>query len=581
MPDIKEQITSLLETSLKIMDEQLPDAITKAREAEKLAAAIFDTKLLADCSKQIAVCYSQASNYIESMKSVLHAQELYQSIKDYKGEADCLNILGGIYNFLKDYQKRLECNLKCLELRKKINDNMGQLSTYNNIGDTYTVMGDYNNALKYFDICLNFPNLTTNIKAIVNHNIGEVNFFKKDYATALKYLEKGLAYGKESNYWQIIIASGTMKSSILLKQNQTDEAIQSLDEVLAIAQKRNSKEDTIPIYELLAEAFQQKNEYEKAYCFLRKHNDIKENLLQKNNAQQLKKIEFEFQLKALTSETEEIKRKNSQLTDAFKKIELQRNEITYKNIAITDSIHYAKRIQLAILPNDSKVKSLLQQSFIFYQPKDIVSGDFYWTEKVGTKKFFSVIDCTGHGVPGAFVSLIAFNLLNKVILEKQFVQPAEILTELDNLLVELFKQSNKSIRDGFDMGLCCWDEKQNTLNFAGANHSLFRVVNHELFETKGTKASIGYSLTETKSNYVNHTFELQKGESVYLCSDGLPDQFGGEKGKKLKWKGLKNWLLEINPLPVSERKERLGLMLKEWKNNQEQIDDICLMGVSF
>lgn len=581
MPDIKEQITSLLETSLKIMDEQLPDAITKAREAEKLAAAIFDTKLLADCSKQIAVCYSQASNYIESMKSVLHAQELYQSIKDYKGEADCLNILGGIYNFLKDYQKRLECNLKCLELRKKINDNMGQLSTYNNIGDTYTVMGDYNNALKYFDICLNFPNLTTNIKAIVNHNIGEVNFFKKDYATALKYLEKGLAYGKESNYWQIIIASGTMKSSILLKQNQTDEAIQSLDEVLSIAQKRNSKEDTIPIYELLAEAFQQKNEYEKAYSFLRKHNDIKENLLQKNNAQQLKKIEFEFQLKALTSETEEIKRKNSQLTDAFKKIELQRNEITYKNIAITDSIHYAKRIQLAILPNDSKVKSLLKQSFIFYQPKDIVSGDFYWTEKVGTKKFFSVIDCTGHGVPGAFVSLIAFNLLNKVILEKQFVQPAEILTELDNLLVELFKQSNESIRDGFDMGLCCWDEKQNTLNFAGANHSLFRVVNHELFETKGTKASIGYSLTETKSNYVNHTFELQKGESVYLCSDGLPDQFGGEKGKKLKWKGLKNWLLEINPLPVSERKERLGLMLKEWKNNQEQIDDICLMGVSF
>lgn len=458
---------------------------------------------------------------------------------------------------------------------------MGQLSTYNNIGDTYTVMGDYNNALKYFDICLNFPNLTTNIKAIVNHNIGEVNFFKKDYATALRYLEKGLAYGKESNYWQIIIASGTMKSSILLKQNQTDEAIQSLDEVLAIAQKRNSKEDTIPIYELLAEAFQQKNEYEKAYSFLRKHNDIKEDLLQKNNAQQLKKIEFEFQLKALTSETEEIKRKNSQLTDAFKKIELQRNEITYKNIAITDSIHYAKRIQLAILPNDSKVKSLLKQSFIFYQPKDIVSGDFYWTEKVGTKKFFSVIDCTGHGVPGAFVSLIAFNLLNKVILEKQFVQPAEILTELDNLLVELFKQSNESIRDGFDMGLCCWDEKQNTLNFAGANHSLFRVANHELFETKGTKASIGYSLTETKSNYVNHTFELQKGESVYLCSDGLPDQFGGEKGKKLKWKGLKNWLLEINPLPISERKERLGLMLKEWKNNQEQIDDICLMGVSF
>lgn len=577
----KEQITSLLETSVKIMDEQLPDAITKAREAEKLAASIFDTKLLADCSKQIAVCYSQASNYIESMKSVLHAQELYQSINDYKGEADCLNILGGIYNFLKDYQKRLECNLKCLELRKKINDNMGQLSTYNNIGDTYTVMGDYKNALKYFDICLNFPNLTTKIKAIVNHNIGEVNYFKKDYPTALKYLEKGLEYGKESNYWQIIIASSTMKSSILLKQHFVDKAIITLDEVLAIAKKRNANEDTISIYELLAEAYQQKKEYEKAFNYIREHNAIKEDLLQKNNALQLKKIEFEFQLKAITSETEEIKRKNSQLTKAFKKIELQRNEIEYKNVAITDSIHYAKRIQMAILPSEKKVKTLLKKSFVFYRPKDIVSGDFYWTEKVGSKTFFSVIDCTGHGVPGAFVSLIAFNLLNKVILEKQYNHPAEILTELDRLLVETFRQSNESVSDGFDMGLCCWNEKQNTLSFAGANHSLFRIINNELIEIKGTKASIGYSLTGTKNNYANHVFEIQKGEKVYLCSDGLPDQFGGEKGKKLKWKGLKNWLLETQSSSIDVQKNKIHQLFKNWKNNQEQIDDICLMGVSF
>jgi serine phosphatase RsbU (regulator of sigma subunit) len=576
-----ENIELLLQSSSELMEDNLPEAILKARDAEKIATEIFDTKALADCSKQIALCYSQASNYIETLKAVLQAQELYQSINDYKGEADCLNILGGVYNFLKDYQKRLECNLRCLELRKKVNDKNGQLSTYNNIGDTYTVMGDYDNALRYFNICLSFPDITTRIKAIVHHNIGEVNFFKKDYTNALIYLNQGLELGKESNYWQIIIASSTMIGAIHNIQNNTTKAIEILNAALKVAQEKKSIEEEIPIYKELSITYAKINNFNKAYEFLNLHNQYKEQLLADNNAQQLKKIEFNFQLKAITSETEETKRKNTQLTKAFNKIEQQRNEIEYKNIAITDSIHYAKRIQLAIIPSENKVKSLLNNSFVFYQPKDIVSGDFYWTEKIGAKTFFAVIDCTGHGVPGAFVSLIAFNLLNKVVLEKQISQPSEILTQLDELLIRLFKKSDKNIRDGFDMGLCCWDNEDNTLNFSGANHSLFRIINNELQEIKGTKASIGYSLYETKHVFKNHAFRLTNGESVYLCSDGLPDQFGGEKGKKLKWKGFKSWLTEIQSTPMNKQKNKIHQLFKNWKKDQEQIDDVCMLGVKF
>ena len=576
-----ENIELLLQSSSELMEDNLPEAILKARDAEKIATEIFDTKALADCSKQIALCYSQASNYIETLKAVLQAQELYQSINDYKGEADCLNILGGVYNFLKDYQKRLECNLRCLELRKKVNDKNGQLSTYNNIGDTYTVMGDYDNSLRYFNICLSFPDITTRIKAIVHHNIGEVNFFKKDYTNALIYLNQGLELGKESNYWQIIIASSTMIGAIHNIQNNTTKAIEILNAALKVAQEKKSIEEEIPIYKELSITYAKINNFNKAYEFLNLHNQYKEQLLADNNAQQLKKIEFNFQLKAITSETEETKRKNTQLTKAFNKIEQQRNEIEYKNIAITDSIHYAKRIQLAIIPSENKVKSLLNNSFVFYQPKDIVSGDFYWTEKIGAKTFFAVIDCTGHGVPGAFVSLTAFNLLNKVVLEKQISQPSEILTQLDELLIRLFKKSDKNIRDGFDMGLCCWNSEDNTLNFSGANHSLFRIINNELQEIKGTKASIGYSLYETKHVFKNHAFRLTNGESVYLCSDGLPDQFGGEKGKKLKWKGFKSWLTEIQSTPMNKQKNKIHQLFKNWKKDQEQIDDVCMLGVKF
>ena len=269
-----ENIALLLKSSSELMEDNLPKAILKAREAEKIATEIFDTKALADCSKQIALCYSQASNYIETLKAVLHAQELYQSINNYKGEADCLNILGGVYNFLKDYQKRLECNLRCLELRKKVNDKNGQLSTYNNIGDTYTVMGDYDNALRYFNICLSFPDITTRIKAIVHHNIGEVNFFKKDYPNSLIYLNQGLELGKESNYWQIIIASSTMIGAIHNIQNNTTEAIEILNTALKVAQEKKSIEEEIPIYKELSITYAKLNDFNKAYEFLNLHNNF-------------------------------------------------------------------------------------------------------------------------------------------------------------------------------------------------------------------------------------------------------------------------------------------------------------------
>jgi len=578
---ITNNITSLLTQSSNLMEDDPIVAIDLAHNAEKIALEHFNTKGLADSLKQIALCYSNASNYAETMKAALHAKELYQSTDNYKGEAECLNILGGVYNFLKDYHKRLECNLECLALREKANDMKGQLSTYNNIGDTYTVMGDYENAIRYFNICLTFPDLTTHIKAIVNHNIGEVHFFKKEFEQALTYFEIGLNYGIESNYWQIIIASSAMKADIFITQGEDIKALEILEYALDIAQRKKSKKEQIPLFNLFAKVYNNLANFEKAFYYLNLHNQYRDELEKENSAQKLKKIEFEFQFKAITSETEEIKKKNKQLTHAFNQIEIQRNEIETKNIAITDSIHYAKRIQLAILPNETKLNTCLENYFVFYQPKDIVSGDFYWVENIGSKVVFAIIDCTGHGVPGAFVSLIAFNLLNKVVLEHKMTSPKKILTTLNKAMINQFKKSESAISDGFDIGICCWDKTNHSLQFAGANHSLFIASNSELMEIKGTKSSIGYSLYERKVEFIEHEVLIKKGNTIYLSTDGLPDQFGGERGKKLKWKGLKNWLVEIHPASMNNQKNKVHQLFKNWKKDQEQVDDVCMLSVTF
>ena len=572
------EISNLLKQSEEQLSTNFTLAIASAEEAKQLALQHFYTQELADSLKQLSNCYAYISDYGNVMQTALDAMDLYKTCKNLQGEADCLNILGGVYNFLQDYNTRLECNLKCLELRKKINDENAQISTYNNIGDTYTVMQDYENALKYFNICLIF-NLSDRLKAIVNYNIGEVYYFKKDYKIAQEFIQKGLDFGIATDYWQIIIAAYQMQANILLLNQKYNEAIKVLEKAYEVSKIKKSKEDQYPLCELFSKAYSGLKEYKKAYEYLDKYNNLKNELLRLNNTQKLKKIEFEHQLKSITSETDEIKKKNTQIVSAFKKIEIQRNEIESKNIAITDSIYYAKRIQTAILPSDKKVKELLKNSFIFYQPKDIVSGDFYWVEQVNDEIIFSAIDCTGHGVPGAFVSLIAYNMINKVVLENQVTNPAKILNKMDELMQSLFKNSDNNIRDGVDMGICSYNIKTNELNFAGAFHSLFICDDNELIEIKGNRESIGFSIYENKKDFVNHKIVTKKGSTLYLCTDGLPDQFGGIKGKKLKWKGLKEQLFLWHKQPINNQKNTVKTFFDNWKNDLEQLDDVCIIGV--
>ncbi|MFI5203719.1 MAG: PP2C family protein-serine/threonine phosphatase, partial [Flavobacteriales bacterium] len=249
---------------------------------------------------------------------------------------------------------------------------------------------------------------------------------------------------------------------------------------------------------------------------------------------------------------------------------------------ITDSIKYAKRIQEAIIPGEETLRSHLKNSFVLYKPKDIVSGDFYWIERKGNKILFAVVDCTGHGVPGAFMSIIGFNGLNQVVNEHNITQPGQILNKLNDIINSTLRQTveDSKIRDGMDVAICCIDLDTNKLEFAGAFNPLYILRDGKILEIKGDDKPIGNFMDEETPLFTNQIIDLLPNDKLYLFSDGYADQFGGPRGKKLKYSRFQELLIETQDKPMNEQKNVLGQSFEEWRGDLEQIDDVCVIGVS-
>lgn len=264
---------------------------------------------------------------------------------------------------------------------------------------------------------------------------------------------------------------------------------------------------------------------------------------------------------------------------------VQKNkELDEINQDITASIRYAKRIQDAILPPDDFVKKILPNTFILFKPKDIVSGDFYWMEDKKDTVIFAAVDCTGHGVPGAFMSIVGHNLLDRVVGEQQITQPAKILDELNKSISDTLRQrdlEDNTVRDGMDIALCSFNKKTAVLEYAGAYNPLWLIRNNELIEIKANKFPIGNSKASDGNRFTNHEIPLQKGDTVYIFSDGYSDQFGGAAGKKFKAAALKQLLINSQHLSMAEQRELLDSTIEKWRGAHEQVDDILVIGTRY
>jgi serine phosphatase RsbU (regulator of sigma subunit) len=257
-----------------------------------------------------------------------------------------------------------------------------------------------------------------------------------------------------------------------------------------------------------------------------------------------------------------------------------------KNKKITDSINYAERIQRSVLLADEQIAAILPNSFIFYKPLDVVSGDFYWVSEIGNKVIFSAVDCTGHGVPGAFMSLIANTLLNQIVNEKKITEPAKILEELHNGIVNSLHQEDDAYlsQDGMDMSICTLNKTSNELSFAGAMNPGFIVQSGEVKELMASLNGVGGVIQSRRKRpvrFIEEKVQVNSGDSLFLFSDGFMDQFGGSENKKFNIQRFKEMLLELNGLSPEDQKKKAEQTFNNWKGETHQIDDVLLMGVKF
>ncbi len=280
---------------------------------------------------------------------------------------------------------------------------------------------------------------------------------------------------------------------------------------------------------------------------------------------------------------DQLRTREEQLTklvdERTKELQIKNELITVKNREITDNVNYAKRIQSAILPDLNKVYESFGNSFVLYLPKDIVSGDFYSFFKIENTAIIIAADCTGHGVTGAFLSVVGNSLLTQIISERKITDPGKILDCLHEEMINILNQRNTESTDGMDIAICSYESSSKILKYAGANRPLWLIRNSELIVYTPNKFPVGGLQITHEESFMTHEIRLEKNDAYYIFSDGYADQFGGENGKKLMTKKFKELLLSIQHLNMAEQKFFLTDYLEKWMNRNEQVDDVLVIGV--
>ncbi len=583
----------------------IPKALEFYNKSVKILETIGDKKGLSIILNSIALIYKDQNEIDKSLELLEKSLKITEELGDKELIAQSYNNIGVIYKQQGKYSEAFKSYSKSLKIREELGLKREIAISLNNIGTLYDIQGDWKNAIVFFNKSLSIHTSIKNKKGISEtlYNIGNSIYLKQNNsAKAMPYVQNSLKLSQELGSPNYISRSAELLSNIYEKQNK---GMQALEMYKLHIQMRDSLNNEVT---QKATAKQQaKYEYEKQKVLDDAENDkliaIEKEAKEKQlvityatgTGLGLVGIFLFFVVNRL-----QVTRKQKKIIEEQKKeVELQKavvekahDLLEEKNQEILDSITYAKRIQNAILPPSKVVKEYLKESFILYKPKDIVAGDFYWMEPIKFPSergfrgvLFAAADCTGHGVPGAMVSVVCNNALNRSVREHGLTDPGEILNKTREIVVQEFEKSDEDVKDGMDIALCSLKftkEQSETqtialLQYAGANNPLWIIRNNEIIETLANKQPIGKF--DNPEPYTTHTFELQKGDSVYIFSDGYVDQFGGEQGKKFKAKAFRKLLLSIQEKGMEEQRTIIDVAFEIWKGSLDQIDDVCIIGV--
>ena len=527
----------------------------------------------------IASVFISQNKFDASLNYMEKALKTKKEIEDYEGEGLIYINMAALYTVKKEYQKAIDCCLKAIHLSEKMTVREVVLTAYVNLANIYVEQQKIDEALVYFMKAYE-GSMKTGAKitlVAVTTGIGNCYEQKKDAAAAIQFYKKSMNMAEEINYKIGVRDACSNLSKLYEKQGDYKQAL-VYDKLLAAVKDTLLNEESLKQTSELNTRYET-DKKEKEILLLTKDQQLKDKTLKE---QRLVRIGLIIGLGLFLILSFLLYNRYRFKQRANLILEKQKEVIHHKNTLITDSIDYAKTIQEAILPDDEKLQSVFQDYFILYKPKAIVSGDFYWVGKKEGSIICAVADCTGHGVPGAFMSLLGHNILENVIQRDIATDPGSILTELNKEIVLRFskEKGGENVKHAMDIAIIRIDPATLQLQYAGAGNSVYLVRDHMLTEIKADKQSTGIISKDHKDViYTNHKYDLKAGDMIYLFSDGFADQKGGPDNKKFYYQPFKDLLAKMSQLPVDEQKQQLDEALAAWMGEGEQIDDILIMGI--
>ncbi|MCK4662907.1 MAG: tetratricopeptide repeat protein [Bacteroidales bacterium] len=523
------------------------------------------------------------SNYYDILgdyeKALKYANDGYNAANKYNFKeikADLLSTIGILHSRIADYKHALNSHKKALGIRKKLNLIHASASSLNLIARTNLFLKNFNESEINYKKSIELRNKHNDKGGLIWSYIGIASLYEEtnDLLNAENYYLKANEINNAINDLRAKFQIYKGIGKIYCLNDKTNRAWQYLEPLLSIAKELNSKPFEYQAHYALSSYYEKTNHPKESLFHINKYIELKEEVINSETQNKIAQQKAEFEIVNAKQEAEIFQLRNVELKSAY-------DEIEEKNKSILASINYAKHIQDAILPRKQLIDTILPNSFLLFMPKDIVSGDFYWVLHFNEKVFFAAVDCTGHGVPGAMLSMIGTNILNQAVREKGIEEPGKILEFLSlSISVSLHQTKNESgSKDGMDIAICVYDTKKMLIEYAGAYNPIYHISDGELFEIKGDKIAIGGELKDDKRKYSNHKISVKPTDVIYIFSDGYADQFGGPDDRKFKYKPLKELLLKIHTKEADEQKFILEKTFINWKGENEQIDDVILIGV--
>jgi tetratricopeptide (TPR) repeat protein len=580
----------------------------------------------------IGVIYKSRGNYEKALEYYQENLYLQEEIADTIEIAKALANIGNIYFYVGvDLDKALEYYKRSLELFQKAGNFYLVGNTYNNIGLVYREKSDNGEALVYFKKALKIfkeLNYKPGIAASQNY-IGNVYLEGGNYTDALNYSKEALKINEEIGNRKEMASNYRDIGKAYAKWGKYDQSLEYFNKSLQLNRELGHIREVFENYKSISEVFEKQGRYAIALDNFKQYNSLKDSSISEEYLKQISELETKYETdrkereleiqrsqlaekeaEALAQKAElrrqklmllsvifglfvvglfsillyrqfkEKQKANVLLEDQNIEIKSQRDQILYQKKEITDSIHYASRIQKAILPPSKILESKLADHFILHLPRDIVSGDFYWMTESGSKIIVVAADCTGHGVPGAFMSMLGVSFLNEIVNKNMITSANKILNDLRNSVVESLHQTGKDgeAQDGMDVAVVVIDQSTMKAEYAGAYNSLYLIRDKKLIEYNADKMPIGIHF-QKNDDFKNNIIDLQKDDQLYIFSDGYMDQFGGEKGKKFMSKRFKDLLISVSDKPNQEQYSVLLDKFNQWKSETSQIDDVLVIGM--